>query len=109
MTHEGIPHLITLRVADFLGTPPGDRFTTRCHRCFSEVLVSPSSPYWTKQLIVTCTHCARILGRGPVVSEPLTEAQRMDIARHTGLHGDLIDRFLEEVVIPDIFGREDIE
>jgi len=100
--------LVSMRVTDYPDNPATDSVIRLCHKCLSSVWVSASSPYWTTPVVVTCTHCVPKDDPDPDFG-PLTDAQRLDIARHTGLYGDQIDWFLKNVIIPDIFGRPDQE
>lgn len=104
-------YLITLRVVDDpnLG---GDRVKRSCFKCLSSVWIGPESPYWSlryDELKVVCTHCApKIEGLDQAESVPLTEEQRLTIARTTGLWGNQIDRGVERLT-RKIFGSPDLE
>ena len=92
-------HVVTMRCAD-LSTPVAGAIVSRCHTCEEPVWLSPSTVREAPNpRTVICLPCARPLTvKDKIKPDPLTEGQRLEIARETGLHGDALDRAIDSVV-----------
>ena len=98
MGQEKLQILITMACED-LDCPPAEGSSILvCQFCQRDVWVSPASPYWKLALRICCTRCLKERPEQPddIVMD-LTEEQRLEIARGTGLYGDALDRLIERV------------
>ena len=93
------PIIVTLRCADLL-TPVTDAAVRRCQTCEEPVWLSPTSQGVAKSGgIIICKGCwSKELDKGGTSKPlPLTDEQRVEIARETGLYGDALDRAITRV------------
>lgn len=96
MTEE-LPYLVC---APAEGSQLPGSVTRSCSRCLRPVWIGQSSPYWSTPVNIICLPCAQILPKEMESRPmPLTEAQRLDIARHTGLHNEQLDQLVEEMEV----------
>lgn len=96
MEEKERPILITMACEDMGSSAVEGSVKLPCAFCGREVWVTPASPHWTMSVQLCCTRCYEERPPGPVDSvNELTEAQRVEIARETGLCGDALDRLIE--------------
>lgn len=88
------PTLISIRVKDSEFPPVDGAIPAPCSKCQASVWLAPSAAAFGK-LDLVCMVCARKLPRKDF--EGLTDAQRMEIFRQTGLYGSDLDRAIEKI------------
>ena len=98
MTQPEPIHIITERCAD-LATPVAGCTVSWCQTCEAPVWISPTTLREAPiDGIVVCLPCARpLISKEPAPDFSLTDGQRLEIARETGLYGDALDRLLDRV------------
>ena len=91
--------VITMRCAD-LARPVAGATVSACHICEAPVWISPSTLSAVPgPPLLTCIPCAKpLLAKDAREPEPLTDDQRLEIARATGLYGDALDRAIDWVI-----------
>lgn len=88
------PLLISIRVKDADLPPVDGAVAAACSKCQASVWLAPSAAALGKVALV-CMVCARKLPREAF--EALTDAQRIEIFRQTGLYGSALDRAIEKI------------
>ena len=98
-TEPKMIEVITMRCAD-LARPVAGSTVSACHMCEASVWISPSTLSAAPgPLLLTCIPCVKsLLAKDPREPEPLTDDQRLEIARATGLYGDALDRAIDWVI-----------
>lgn len=93
------PFIVTVRCADLLAPVTGAA-VSRCQTCEEPVWLSPTSQGAAKSGgTIICKACwSKEIGKGGTSKPlPLTDEQRVEIARATGLYGDALDRAIARV------------
>lgn len=88
------PFLISTRVKGSEGPPVDGAVPARCSKCQVSVWLAPSAAA-LGELQLVCMVCARKFPREDF--QALTDAQRIEIFRQTGLYGSTLDRAIEKI------------